>query len=180
MMIRRMCGYISVLTMSVVLSACSGNQVADQPSALTSADVVEVFYSQRAGALSGRWLIQSIGDRAIDTTKPLVIAFDDRSRVGGLAGCNRFLGDYMLTGNEELALQSIKVTRRICADPVMMQERLLLNRLENVYTSRFTPEGALLLFFDENEKPIRLSRDPESVVESSGVNPARLVAQNQG
>ncbi|TCK08814.1 heat shock protein HslJ [Marinobacterium mangrovicola] len=180
MLIRRMCGYVSVLTMSAVLSACGNHQAVEQSMVPVAEDAAVSFYSQRADQLSGRWLIQSIGDRAIDSSKPLVIAFDDRSRVGGVAGCNRFLGAYMLTGDDELELQGLKVTRRICPDPVMMQERLLLNRLENVHSSRFTVEGSLLLFFEEGEEPIRLSRDVESMVNRSEIRSAMMVAQNQG
>lgn len=181
MSIRMICGYIPVLTVTAVLSACGGNQVAEEASAAFAKPISgDSSYSQYTGQLSGRWLIKAIGDRAVDGAQSLVIAFDDHSRVGGIAGCNRFLGAYTLGGKGELALQELKVTRRICPDPVMMQERLLLNRLENVHSSRFTEEGGLLLFFDKREKPIRLSRDPESLVTSAVTYPEKPVSRHQG
>ncbi len=178
MSFRMMRGYISVFTLTAILSGCVGNQSIDTSPADFASSSSPVFLDSRN--LSGRWLIQAIGNRTIDASNRLLIAFDGHSRVGGIAGCNRFLGAYMLGGEGELSLQELKVTRRICADPVMMQERLLLSRLGSVYSSRFTDDGRLLLFYDEHEKPISLARDPESLATNSGSASRKLGFTPQG
>ncbi|WP_432695443.1 META domain-containing protein [Marinobacterium sp. YM272] len=120
--------------------------------------------------LKGRWRVDSIGQRAVNSSTPLLIAFDESSRVGGVAGCNRFLGAYQIGAEGAFSIEDVRLTRRICPEPVMIQESLLINRLKHVSRTQLTSEGELLLFFDNDEQPIRLLPDSTALVNGAALS----------
>lgn len=109
--------------------------------------------------LRGSWVVYAIGQRPVGGPHSPRVEFAIDDRFGGMAGCNHFLTDYHLDSDGVLRLGDMKVTRRICAEPIMFQERLLLSRLRGVESGRLTPSGDLLLFYDEDRLPIRLQRE---------------------
>jgi heat shock protein HslJ len=83
----------------------------------------------------------------------LSLAFAADGRVSGSAGCNNFMGTYIVSG-PALKLGPAATTRKLCAQPgVMEQEQQFLKALESVATIRHegdraelrTSDGALAL-----------------------------------
>lgn len=109
--------------------------------------------------LSGNWVVYAIGRLPLTGEQLPQLAFAADQRVGGMAGCNRFLGEYQLDADGVLQFGEIMVTRRLCPEPVMSQESLLLNRLRAVNFGRLAPGGDLLLYYDVDRLPIRLHRE---------------------
>lgn len=64
----------------------------------------------------------------------LTLRFAD-GRVSGSGGCNRFDGSFTADG-ESLRIQPLVTTRKLCADPVMAQERAFLDALGSATTWR--------------------------------------------
>ncbi|MGX0902552.1 heat shock protein HslJ [Roseovarius sp. MBR-79] len=62
----------------------------------------------------------------------------------GSTGCNRFIGDFTLTG-EGLAFGALGSTLMACSDALMAQERQMLDALENVRRFDLGADGALHL-----------------------------------
>lgn len=160
MTIRKISRVIAVPFLGALLSACGGNQVAGQSQSFADPSGSISNGSQ----LKGRWVVEAIGERTVESSTPLLIAFDESSRVGGVSGCNRFLGAYQIGAEGGFSIKDVRVTRRICPDPVMMQESLLINRLKHVKKTQLAPDGTLLLFFDNDERAIKLLPDSTAVV----------------
>jgi len=109
--------------------------------------------------LGGSWVVSAIGKRNLNGVQRPRVEFTTDDRVGGMAGCNHFLADYHLDPDGGIYVDEMQVTRRICAEPIMFQERLLLSRLRSVASGHVTSNGDLLLFYDEDRLPIRLQRE---------------------
>ncbi|MBS99481.1 MAG: hypothetical protein CMI01_12490 [Oceanospirillaceae bacterium] len=124
--------------------------------------------------LDGNWTVYAIGPRAVDQRFSPRLAFGDLQRVGGDAGCNRFMGRFELDESGGLIVSDLKVTRRICPDAIMVQEALLLSRLKAVKIGRLTAEGDLLLYHDDQSLPIRLRPDLGARVSTANSGPASL------
>lgn len=150
---------IACLTIPLVgvLSGCAGSSPYQ---ALVPVPAGAVVNSPEQ--LEGGWVVHYIGERDVTGRYSPRIAFGKEQRVGGMAGCNRFLGDYVLGEEGEFEFGKMKLTRRICAEPIMFQEALLLNRMRSVKNGILTGDGELLLFFDERELPIRLRPEVDS------------------
>jgi heat shock protein HslJ len=170
MSIRTITACISVSALAV-LAGCT---TPPQNTLATIPDAARSVASKQE--LSGNWTVYAIGNRSLSGPHSPRIAFDDDERVGGIAGCNRFLGGYRLDSNGDLSFGEMRLTRRICPEPIMFQEALLLSRLRDVDRSLITPGGDLLLYYDEDELPIRLQRDarihlqdPQTSIRSDGL-----------
>lgn len=50
-----------------------------------------------------------------------IISFVDTTTFAGYAGCNRFIGNYQLTG-EDISLKTVGVTKMLCQDDAMSVE----------------------------------------------------------
>lgn len=85
------------------------------------------------------WHITNIGEQASSTAATAYIQFLPDNKITGSTGCNRFFGQYSLTG-ESLTLQGVGSTRMACSPELMAQENSLLKSLESV--SRFSFEDA--------------------------------------
>ncbi|KEA62072.1 hypothetical protein ADIMK_3733 [Marinobacterium lacunae] len=147
------------------LSACSTTTVSSFHPSASEGEPVE-----SPEQLEGGWVVYSIGEREVEGRYSPRIAFGKPQRVGGMAGCNRFLGDYELGADGRLSFGDMKLTRRICADPIMLQESLLLNRLRGVMSGVVTAEGELLLFGGQGTAPIRMR--PEAMNEIGNASKA--------
>lgn len=75
------------------------------------------------------------------------------AEVGGHGPCNYYFGDVTLTG-EGIRFGPMAVTRRICDEPRMVQERQLLEVLNAVTRFDFTDTGELVLYADGERRVI--------------------------
>lgn len=85
------------------------------------------------------WQITHIGEQAMPHDATPHIRFLDGNKIAGSTGCNRFFGQYTLTG-ESLTLKDMGSTRMACPPEIMAQEQVLLKRLATV--SRFSFEAS--------------------------------------
>ncbi len=92
------------------------------------------------------WNIVRIGDQPTVGDRNPTIDFDDEdNRFAGLAGCNRYMGGFSLSG-EGLSLEPAASTLMACPDEsVAEQERRLLDLLARVYRFDISDEGQLIL-----------------------------------
>jgi len=146
-----------------VLSGCAGTSTQETRFTAPAGQVVA-----SPEQLEGGWVVYSIGARDVEGRYSPRIAFGKEQRVGGMAGCNRFLGGYELGQGGQLEFGEMRLTRRICPEPIMFQEALLLNRLRGVKNGTLTEEGDLLLYFEEGGLPIRMRPDSRREVSGAG------------
>lgn len=98
-----------------------------------------------ASLLTGsEWQIEDIAGQGIIDNAQITIAFSADGRIAGNTGCNRFTGGYTLSG-EGLNLQPAGVTLMACPEPLMTQEKRMLDALAQVWRFDLDDTGALLL-----------------------------------
>jgi heat shock protein HslJ len=73
------------------------------------------------------WRIESIAGVKVSGTAPATMAFD-AATVSGSFGCNRFTGQYAVTGNL-LTVSPVVVTRMACPGEAVRQEQTGLRQL---------------------------------------------------
>ncbi len=97
----------------------------------------------------GQWLLEDLGGRGVIDNLQTKLKFDSQGRISGLAGCNRYFGQYKLKG-ENLKMSNIASTRKACFEAVANQESLFLNALERAYQIRI--DGPYLLIYSKGLK----------------------------
>lgn len=117
--------------------------------------------------LVGGWVVSAIGERKTSGRYSPRLAFGADDRIGGIAGCNRFLGNYRFSSDGTLNIGKIKVTHRLCPAAVMVQEALFLSRLRSVQKSALSSSGELLIYSGQYKTPIRL-RPAQNDVSKAG------------
>ena len=95
--------------------------------------------------LTGAWLVEYIGERPVIDNSPATIEFAGNGRVGGHASCNRFVGEYALSGSS-LSFGKLGATKMMCPSALMEQEARFLAALERV--SKVQIQKGLLLLLD--------------------------------
>lgn len=90
------------------------------------------------------WLVEDVGGGGIIDSSHISLFLDGKGRVNGSGGCNRYMGQYRLSG-DRLAFDQIGGTRMACAPALMLQEQRFLKALAEVATWRIEPTGALIL-----------------------------------
>jgi heat shock protein HslJ/uncharacterized membrane protein len=94
--------------------------------------------------LLGTWKVTAIdGEPPLPDTDPS-ISFDEDGKVGGAASCNRFFGTFTLTG-EGLSFGPMGASMMMCDEPVMAQERAVLDILESTTGFAVADDGSLTL-----------------------------------
>jgi len=96
----------------------------------------------------GVWQITALGDAALVEPERLSLNFLDAGRVAGSGGCNRIVGGFSLTG-EGLHFGPMASTMMACPDPLMEQERRMLDALEQVMAFDVDTRGHLLLMAED-------------------------------
>ena len=79
--------------------------------------------------LAGAWMVEYIGERPVIDNSPATIEFAGNGRVGGNASCNRFVGEYVLSGSS-LSFGKLGTTKMMCPPALMEQEARFLAALE--------------------------------------------------
>ncbi len=109
--------------------------------------------------VGGEWTVERIGDVAVLADAPATIVFTDEGRAAGSTGCNRWSGEWTLTG-ESLTLGRIASTRRACRGPVGEQEVRLLRALEAVRGFKVEQGGALVLTGPRGDELVARRAEP--------------------
>jgi heat shock protein HslJ len=126
----------------------------DSMSGMPHPQTVEVITGDRkltgcggepASLLQGEhWSVMEIDGAPLAAGSKVTLAFAQDGRLSGDASCNRFTGEYSLSG-EGLAIKPAATTRMACPDAVINQERSFLATLGNVHGFSFEADGSLLL-----------------------------------
>ena len=123
---------VVITSLLLLLSACSGAPVPEDPLADTA---WELMAYRKSKPIEG-------------TITTLV--FED-GRVHGSAGCNSYRGDYQLDG-EQITIGPLAITEMACLEPagLMDQEMLFMEYMSTVRTVKFV-DNQLQLFRPDGE-----------------------------
>ncbi|MCA0041954.1 META domain-containing protein [Celeribacter litoreus] len=91
------------------------------------------------------WHIQSLSGADVVDGSVLDIAITSFGRLSGAAGCNRYTGEFELTG-EGMNIGPLASTRMMCSEALMVQETRFLTLLSSVYRFDFGDAGELILY----------------------------------
>jgi len=93
---------------------------------------------------SSEWTILDISGQAmLDQTEPTLV-FSGGDTVSGSTGCNTFNGSVSLDA-AQLGFGPLATTRKLCPEPVMEQERFILDTLDEVISAGVNEDGFLFL-----------------------------------
>ncbi|GAW34663.1 META domain protein [Roseovarius sp. A-2] len=109
--------------------------------------------------IDGVWQVTALGDAELIEPERLSLNFLNPGRVAGSSGCNRLIGGFTLTG-EGLQFGAMGSTMMACHEPLMEQERRMLDALEQVTRFDVTADGALLLIGGEGGGVLLEARQP--------------------
>lgn len=104
--------------------------------------------------LKKSYQVEWIGKYPLIDSSYLSITLDDDHKAYGLASCNYWSGTYQLNGNN-IHINVINVTKRLCAPSLMEQEQRFLKALPMVERWDFSKVAQLRLWPKEGQ-PIRL------------------------
>lgn len=105
------------------------------------------------------WQITALGDTSLIEPDQLSLNFTTPGRVAGGTGCNRLVGSYTLTG-EGLRFSAMGSTMMACPEPLMEQERRILDALEQVTRFDLSEDGALHLIGGSEDQVLLEARRP--------------------
>ena len=94
------------------------------------------------------WRITALGDAELIEPERMSLNFFSPGRVAGSAGCNRLVGGFTLTG-EGLSFGQMASTMMACPEPLMAQERRMLDALEQVAAFDMDGRGTLRLLGED-------------------------------
>lgn len=101
------------------------------------------------------WRVTHIGTHTLDSDAEAHLRFLANNKITGNSGCNRFAGQYNLTG-ESLTVEGIGHTRMACPAELGIQENALLKALATVNRHSFEESDAQHLLLHANGTDIRL------------------------
>jgi len=96
------------------------------------------------------WRITALGDAELIEPERMSLNFFGQGRVAGSAGCNRLVGGFTLTG-EGLKFGPMASTMMACPEPLMAQERRMLDALEQVAAFDMDGRGTLRLLGEDRD-----------------------------
>lgn len=99
--------------------------------------------AQSAGLVGEKWKLTAIGERELSDSKAYLEIAEDKARVSGNAGCNRFFGGVTISRNA-LKFSGIGSTRMMCQDSIN-DETEFFEALRKVTRFRIR-EGKLTMF----------------------------------
>jgi heat shock protein HslJ len=105
------------------------------------------------------WQVTGLGGAAPEEADRVSITFLAPARVAGSTGCNRFVGGFTLTG-EGLQFGALGSTLMACPDPLMAQERAMLDALELVTRFDIAEDGTLRLIGGPQDAVLIEARHP--------------------
>ncbi|MEH6355466.1 MAG: META domain-containing protein [Marinobacter sp.] len=151
MKFKRLSVVASAFSSALFLSACASTPDDTQKS-VTKDSLLQ----------GGEWIVEDVGGKGIIDSSHISIVFMDEKRVGGSSSCNRYSGEYQLSGSTFTVGDNMASTRMACAPALMNQEDRFLKLLLNVSEVRFgdhgelvlsTPSGETIRAFQSSPKP---------------------------
>lgn len=100
------------------------------------------------------WYVDSLDALPLVTGSTITMQFSPDGRITGSAGCNRFSGNYTLSGND-LTTSQVAATRKSCGPDIDRQETVFLSYLERPI--RFYVMGDAL-HVERDRTPILVAR----------------------
>jgi heat shock protein HslJ len=119
---------------------------------LLLAAFILIFPSAPYGAVNlagSEWRPSRIGTSAVSPEVRLFEQFKSADQLAGHGGCNRFFGQYKISGNE-ISIGPVGATRMACAEPVMALEMAFFSALERAKS--FRRDKTKLVLFDASGK----------------------------
>lgn len=106
----------------------------------------------------GTWIVEDINRGGIIDSTHLTVEFGLDGKIAGDTNCNRFSGQYSVSG-PEIVIGPLVSTRRACtAEALSLQEQRFLSAMEGPLTVTLTETGALFLSKSAQES-LTLRRD---------------------
>src|SRR5262245_16808358 len=97
------------------------------------------------------WRPSRIGTSAISPEARLIVQFKSAGQLAGHGGCNRFFGQYTVSGNA-IRIGPVGATRMACAEPLMTLEMEFFSALEGARS--FRRDKTKLVLFDASGKEL--------------------------
>ncbi|SEL41873.1 Heat shock protein HslJ [Roseovarius azorensis] len=105
------------------------------------------------------WQVTALGQAELVEPERLSLNFITPGRVAGSSGCNRLVGGFTLTG-EGLQFGAMGSTLMACPEPLMEQERRMLDALEQITRFDISEDGALQLIGGDHDAVLIEARRP--------------------
>ena len=91
------------------------------------------------------WRPSRIGTSEVSPKAGMFVQFKSAGKLAGHGGCNRFFGQYKISGNE-ISIGPLGATRMACSEPVMALELAFFSALEG--TKSFRRDKTKLVLFN--------------------------------
>jgi heat shock protein HslJ len=152
---------VLVFTLTLLVSGCTNQQPAVQPSAATSTPAPSAPVTPASapssvpGQLAGDWTLTTLaiqgGSAIIHPTTGITFTINQDKTLTGYDGCNNYFGTFILTGTttpkgQGMTISGIGASKKYCAD-LASQEQQYLNILEK--TLAYAGDGTRLTLTGE-------------------------------
>ncbi len=91
------------------------------------------------------WQVESVDSGGIIDNSMITVSFPEQGRIAGSTGCNRFMGNFVVSDKGKVSVSGLGSTRRACPEALMNQESKVLAALES--TVKVEMEGRQWLLF---------------------------------
>lgn len=106
-----------------------------------------------AALIGEDWPLTHLNGESFGLEEGPTISFDEEGRIAGSTGCNRYMGDYKVTGEGEIEITMGGTTMMMCDDDAMDVERQIQELLPTVTKYEIDEDsGALTLHTSEGHK----------------------------
>ena len=99
------------------------------------------------------WRPSHIGEMSLAADTGLYVQFEPDGKLGGYAGCNRFFGSYLLSGNT-ISIEPLGMTRMACPSQIMSFEISFIEALQSA-TTVARAETRIALRNDQGQATVR-------------------------
>ncbi|MEB3309845.1 MAG: META and DUF4377 domain-containing protein [Snowella sp.] len=106
------------------------------------------------------WQLVSMGQTKPVTARPITVRFE-RNRIGGSAGCNRFMGNYSVQGNQLDIKSPLGTTRMACPGDTMKHESDFLQALAAANRYEINAKGELKIQYQDGQTTQTLTFIPD-------------------
>ena len=105
----------------------------------------------------GEWRVEDLAHKGIIDNSHITLNFNADGRINGSTSCNRYMGSYTSSNQDEtLSISQVATTRMACAPALMAQEALFTGLLASIKTYAFDDRGALVLTTTDGRQMIAL------------------------
>lgn len=119
--------------------------VAASAATLTACGLTPQDNDRQAERVYGQtWIAQEVAGEPVSGGVEPSLVFDSDGKVSGNAGCNGYFGSVIIDG-QAMSFGNLGATRKLCPEPAMKQEGLLLEALDSTRGYRLENDGLELL-----------------------------------